>query len=166
MILLGCVIAAVILLLLVLVVEALRSFPVLGVHLRRTVHMGFRDQMFRPVLLIGGGGSTVDASTVGLAGLSQRDPLGGGMSRVAGAYPCWHVAVAVFVITSTKPVNAILGRYSKRVLLWTLGGLYVAAIAGFAFMLVYIDGPTRRPASSRTSAAPGRPWRTSRSSIS
>lgn len=148
-ILLGCLIAAVILLLLVLVVEALRSFPVLGVHLllgRST--WGFAIRMFRPVLLTAVGAAVLSMLlTVGLAQGYQLNAtlLAAAWScAVAGAVPVLAcVAVAVFVITSTKPVNAILGRYSKRVLLWTLGGLYVAAIAGFAFMLVYIDGPIK-----------------------
>ena len=148
-ILLGCLIAASLLLLLVLVFEALRSFPVLGVHLllgRST--WGFGARMFLPVLVAAG--ATVVLSTALIVVLARGYEVNGALlwaaasGAVAGAVPViGGVALAVVVVASTKPVNAILGRYSKKALLWAIASFYVVGVAGFAFLLVYIDGPIK-----------------------
>ncbi|WEG08865.1 hypothetical protein PU630_16735 [Microbacterium horticulturae] len=148
-ILLGCLIAASILLLLLLVFEALRSFPVLGVHLLLgKSNWGFAVKMFRSALLTAV--ATAVLSFLLTIVLAHGYQLNGALMAaawscaVAGTVPVLVcIAIAICVITSTKPVNAILGRYSKKILLWTLSGLYLAAVAGFAFMLVYIDGPIK-----------------------
>jgi hypothetical protein len=162
-ILLGCAVAASILLVLVLVLEALRSFPVLGVHLllgRST--WGFATTMLRPVLL-----TTVVTMVLSMLLtilLARRYQLNGDLltaalsCAVVGAMPVMLcVAIAVSVVASTKPVNAILGRYSRKVLLGVLAGFYVVAMAGFSFMLVYIDGPIKEAGKL---ANVGRTWST------
>jgi len=148
-ILLGCLIAASILLVLVLVFEALRSFPVLGVHLLLgRSSWGFATTLFRPVLVAAG--ATVLLSMVIIVVLAPGYQVNGPLlsaawsGAVVGAVPVLvSVAIGVSVVTSTKPVNAILGRYSKSLLLGVLAGFYVVTVAGFSFMLGYIDGPIK-----------------------
>ncbi|WP_223144757.1 hypothetical protein [Mycetocola sp. JXN-3] len=147
--LVGFLVAATILLLLVLVFETLRAFRILGVHvlLGRST-WGFAATLFRPVLITAGITAVLSAGltialapgyrlTVELASLAWSASAAGGILTLA----C--VVVAAAALISTKPVNAILGRYSKKLLLWTLSGFYVVAIAAFTLTLVFLDGPIR-----------------------
>lgn len=149
LILLGCAIAASLLLLLLLMFEALRSFPVLGVHLLLGRSMwGFAVSMFRPVLIA----IPVVVVLSMLLTLALAQEYQFNVSLVAAAWSgavigmapvlaC--VVIAAAVLLSTKPVNAILGRYSKRPLLWAIAGVYVLVVAGFSATLIGLDGPIK-----------------------
>ncbi|KHK97148.1 hypothetical protein LK09_12835 [Microbacterium mangrovi] len=148
-ILLGCMIAASILLLLILIFESVRALPVLGVHLLLgRSRWGFGITMFRSVLV-----STAVAVvlsmllTVALAHGYQLNAtlLAAAWSgAVVGAAPALvAIAIGAAVLSSVKPVTAILGRYSKRILLWAVAASSLLATAAVSVLFAYIDGPVR-----------------------
>lgn len=147
LLLLGFMIAASLLLLLVLVFEAVRTLPVLGVHvLVGKSQWGFAIALLRPVWVTIG--ATMALSVLFTVMLAQGYRLNGTLltaawsGAVVGALPAvLCVGIAVAVLVSTKPVNAILGRFSKKILLGIVACFSVLAVAGFSSLLVAVDGP-------------------------
>ena len=145
----GFVIAAALLLLLVLVFEAVRAFRVLGVHLLLgRSRWGFAFSLFRPVVIavVVAVGLTSVLALAMARGYALNLTLLAALWSAAtvGALPALGcVAIAVTVLVAIKPVDAILGRFSKRLLLTVLAGFYVLAVAGFTATFIYLDGPIK-----------------------
>jgi hypothetical protein len=148
----GFVIAAALLLLLVLVFEAVRAFRVLGVHLLfGRSRWGFAFSLFRPVVVavvVAAGLSMVLTLAMAPGYELNLTMLGAVWSAATvGALPSLGcLAIAVVALVAIKPVDAILGRFSKRLLLGVLAGFYVVAVAGFTVTFVYLDGPIKEAA--------------------
>lgn len=148
-ILLGFLLAASLLLLFLLVFEAIRSSRALGVHLllgRST--SGFVLSLFRPVLFSCGFAAVASSALVlvlmpGYA-LSPALAFTAVSSAAAGtAVTLMCIAVAAAGPLSIKPVDAILGRYSKKILLVAISGFYLFSVAGFSVAFFALDGPMK-----------------------
>lgn len=147
--LLGLLLAATVLLLLLIVFEAVRAFRMLGVHLllgrsRWDVALA----QYRSVII-----ATLVTGVLALGLVLLMAPgyaltptlLGAAAGTAAvGALPCLGcIAVGAIILISVKPVDAILGRFSKRLLVGALTGFYILAIGGLTATLVYLDGPLK-----------------------
>lgn len=143
----GFFIAAWLLLLFLLVFEAVRSSRVLGVHLLLgRSRWGFALSLFLPVVLATAFAGVVSAALtfVLMAGYAWSPAmavtaLSGAVAAAAAALV--PVAIASLVLVSTKPVDAILGRYSKKLVLGAISGFYVLSVAGFSVAFAALDGP-------------------------
>ncbi|MDQ1124190.1 hypothetical protein [Microbacterium trichothecenolyticum] len=147
--LLGVLAAATVLLLLLLVFEAVRAFRVLGVHLllgRSRWDVAFAQYRSVIIAALATGALSVGLVLLMAPGYAPTPTLLGAAAGAAavGALPCLGcVAVGAFLLISVKPVDAILGRFSKRVLVSALAGFYILAIGALTATLVYLDGPLK-----------------------
>jgi hypothetical protein len=148
-ILLAFLIAASLLLLFLLIFEAVRSSPVLGVHLLLGKSTGgFAVSLFRPVLL-----SAVFTAVLSvlltlllMPGYDVNPPLAVAAlsSAAAGCAVAFFCTLAgAAVLLSIKPVDAILGRYSKKILIGVISNFYLLSIAGFSVAFVALDAPIK-----------------------
>ncbi|RLP75711.1 hypothetical protein D9V32_09610 [Mycetocola tolaasinivorans] len=148
-ILLGFLIAATVLLLLLLMFETLRAFRVLGVHLLLGKSVwGFSAALFRPMRLAAAVSAILAVFvTISLAPGYQVTPellsLAWAAAAAGAALTLVCVAIAASALILTKPVNAILGRYSRRKLLRVVSVFYLTAMAACALTLIFLDGPIR-----------------------
>ncbi|NPT52992.1 hypothetical protein GNZ10_25345, partial [Ralstonia sp. 3N] len=140
-------IAASLLLLFLLVFEAVRASRVLGVLLLLgRSRWGFTLTLFRPVVI-----ATAFALPLSMVltivfapgfGLNASLVVAAASSAAATAViALLCAAVAATVLLSIKPVDAILRRYSKKLLLAVLAFFYVSSVAGFSLAFAALDGP-------------------------
>ena len=159
--LLGFLIAAAVLLLLLLLFEALRSIRVLGVHvLVGKSTWRFTGALFGPVIVTAAVAVVLSVAITlalmpGYAITTDLLAAAGGAAAGGAALALACAAIAGTVLVSVKPVDAILGRFSKKLLLWAASGIYVLAVAGFSTTFIFLDGPIRE---AGTLAEVGRSW--------
>lgn len=147
LILTGLLLAAALLLLLLLVFETLRAARTLGVHLLvGRSKCGYTLALFAPVLLwvVLAVPLSMVLTVVLARGFDLTGPLlaAAGSSAAAGAaIVLLCVAAAAAVLLSIRPVDAIRGRSSKKLLLGVLAFFYVSSVAGFSLAFAALDGP-------------------------
>lgn len=145
----GFVIATALLLLLVLVFEAVRAFRVLGVHLLLgRSRLGFAVVLLRPVVVAIV--ATIALSMIAVPLMAPGYSVNPTMlaaawsAAVAGVLlPVGCVAIAALALVAVKPVDAIAGRFSRRILLGVLAGIHAMAMAGFTTTFIFLDGPMK-----------------------
>ena len=159
----GFLVAAVVLLLLLLLFEALRSLRVLGVHvLLGKSTWRFTARLFSSIVVATAVAVVLSVALTltlmpGYAVTPELLTAAGGAATGGAALALACVAIAGTVLVSVKPVDAILGRFSKKLLLWAVSGVYMLAVIGFSATLIFLDGPIRE---AGTLAEVGRSWAT------